>query len=127
MADLIDRQTYRAKLLEAMSDGYLDEDTVYTMIIMLDGEPTVAVPQWISVKERMPEKKDSYLVVKDLFGDKIETICGFTKNLRDVSFVDFDGNTNPGWYDYDSEYGYFEVNNVTHWMPLPEAPKEEEQ
>ncbi len=81
---------------------------------------------WISVKDRLPEKKDSYLVVEDLFGDKIEKICGFTKNLSDVSFVDFDGNTNPGWYDYDSEYGYFEVQNVTHWMPLPEPPKEEE-
>lgn len=29
-----------------------------------------------------------------------------------------------GWFDYDFEYGYCEINNVMYWMELPEPPKE---
>lgn len=44
MSNLIDRDAYRAKMLEAMEDGYLDADTVETMINILDCEPEVTVP-----------------------------------------------------------------------------------
>ena len=32
---------------------------------------------------------------------------------------------NKTWCIFDSEWGYTEIYNVTHWMPLPELPKEE--
>lgn len=29
-----------------------------------------------------------------------------------------------GWFDCDSEWGYYEINNVVYWMELPEMPEE---
>ena len=80
--------------------------------------------EWISVEERLPEKPLSCIVYRRPF------------NWFDycVSFAAFDpcyrgefGNPMNGkavWYDYDSEYGDYKLSNITHWMPLPEPPKE---
>lgn len=51
MKDLIDRGIYREKMLQAMEDGYLDEDTVDTMVNILDCEPTVCVDSSVSCKD----------------------------------------------------------------------------
>lgn len=64
-------------------------------------------PEWISVKDRLPEKKnESYLCCVDscLFpGSQYISIRVFCDD------------------------GKWEANGtVTHWMPLPEPPKEEE-
>jgi hypothetical protein len=50
--------------------------------------------------------------------------CGFTSNLSKVDKYDFEGKNRPGWYKYSSEWGYYEETGVTHWMPLPELPRE---
>lgn len=56
------------------------------------------VPKWISVTERMPEKH------KRVF------VCTRWKAVG-IDFVNADGD----WYT---------TGGVTHWMPLPEPPKE---
>lgn len=81
--------------------------------------------EWISVKDRLPEK-GHYLVVKDVWGNKIIGVCSYANNLEKIDEYDFYGKNHGGWYDYDGEYGYFECDNVTYWMPLPEPPKEDE-
>lgn len=59
---------------------------------------------WISVKERLPEYE--------------EPVMGWDAEMRDMGIVNF-------------IYGQFldiidmSETNVTHWMPLPEAPKGE--
>lgn len=80
--------------------------------------------EWISVKDRLPDE-GKYLVCKDVHGNKIIDICAYTNNLEAIDKYDFQGQNRGGWYGYDSECGYFERRNVTHWMPLPEPPKEE--
>ena len=55
-------------------------------------------------------------------------IVSFTKNLNKVDRYDFPGKEykRPGWFDYDGEYGYYETGeDITHWMPLPNMPKED--
>ena len=52
--------------------------------------------EWISVYDRLPDKTGCYLVV--LHG--IVSVCYFCK-------------------------GSFQSDVITHWMPLPEPPKEE--
>ena len=68
-------------------------------------------PRWIPVTERLPQQQEKViLAIKDETGD---TAFSYTYT---------------GWY---SGYGYrFVVDDdycswVTHWMPLPEPPKEE--
>jgi len=63
-----------------------------------------AAQQWISVKDRLPTKLD----------------------ITDIVLV-----WRESWKDYDTvrwqPYGFDDVNpeTITHWMPLPAAPKEE--
>ena len=74
----------------------------------IENAPTIdAMPKWISVEERLPGAKGPYLVCGEhwIAGAKtITTICFW-------------------WGDRWDRDGVFEI---THWMPLPEPPKEEE-
>lgn len=67
----------------------------------------VIIQRWIPVTERLPEKGDNYLcIVKScLFrGATYQTILGYDKG---------------GFHD-----GCIDMEDVTHWMPLPESPEE---
>lgn len=87
-----------------------------------------------AVKERqrwrpateLPKEDGQYLATCRSFGGRWTRILGFAKVGEDVDDYDLGGKRNV-WYDYDSEYGYGDVHSVTHWMPLPEAPKEESE
>lgn len=66
---------------------------------------------WISVKDRLPEKDDTYLVAVEIF--------------------DFDGrhlNAYIGFYDIEDKDWTLDCCTldyvVTHWMPLPRLPEE---
>lgn len=68
-------------------------------------------PKWINVEERLPEQGKRYLVVR-------------YDEVTKTSFVDI------LWHDaHDLWWNRLYKNcgsfNVTHWMPLPEPPKEE--
>lgn len=70
--------------------------------------PTLTPPnEWLSVEERLPEKGENVLVyaIAKYIGD---TKIGIDK-LEE-------GERRPVWF---YTHGWFEV---THWMPLPEAP-----
>lgn len=80
--------------------------------------------EWISVKDRLPEKKPIMIATTAY------------QNSSDFVIVYIDNVTWPyrrkivtlGRYDYDCED--WKIKNayrgiVTHWMPLPEPPKEE--
>ena len=76
--------------------------------------------EWISVKERVPERKGEYFVYS--------TFAGY--GYRRIAFFSpcYDGyeeymQGKRVWYACDREYGDCEIH-VTHWMPLPEPPKE---
>ena len=78
------------------------------MLEKLAAEKDEKKPEWISVKDRLPEKKnEAYLCSLDscLFpGSQYIDIRAFCDD------------------------GKWEANGtVTHWMPLPELPKEEER
>jgi hypothetical protein len=85
--------------------------------------------KWIPVNERLPEKEDAYLVTRRFAVEHIQVdIRGFTNNLYDIVDHDFynfsDKKDMRGWYEYDSEYGYLEDENIIAWMPLPKPYKE---
>lgn len=81
-----------------------------------------ALGGWISVEERMPKKKGQYLTyTKWTYGNLIR-LCNWTPKYNGC---EEHLNGRAIWYNYDSEYGDYECKGVTHWMPLPEPPKEE--
>ena len=67
-------------------------------------ETSAQVPRWISVEERLPEKRGTYLCNYE-----------FEESGRIVMSCDYLG----------SERWSFMQSSITHWMQLPEPPKEE--
>lgn len=68
--------------------------------------------EWISVKDRMPKIGERVLVY-DTFWRDVYILC-LMQNVNDG---------NIRWYNRDT--GWYVGDDVTHWMPLPEPPKEE--
>lgn len=73
-------------------------------------------PGWISVKDRLPKENGTYLVFAPTYSG------GSSSGLDCTNGVMF-----ARWRKHWSiEVGYYRRPNcVTHWMPLPEPPKEE--
>ena len=84
----------------------------------------VTVNEWRPASE--PPKEDgAYLVSLTSFSGKHtwQDVCKFANNLENVDAFDFKGIKRAGWYSYkDGEY--YEIDDITHWMPLPQPPKE---
>ena len=85
----------------------------------------VTVQEWISVKDRLPEEDGKYLVFEQSSGRTNTSILWFAKDARKVDRYDFKGRWKNAWYEYDSEWGHYTVNSVTHWQYLPQPPKGE--
>lgn len=80
---------------------------------------------WISVKDKLPEKNGMYIVFSESPICRSMLFANFAKDLQKIDKNAFYGMKHPGWYEYDSEWGYCELNYITHWMPRPEPPKGE--
>lgn len=81
---------------------------------------------WIPVSERLPEKDGKYLVTMRSFcglPQRIE-VLHFATDLHKIDKFDFQAHK-CGFYGSDAEWGYYEVDDVIAWMPLPEPYKEE--
>lgn len=71
--------------------------------------------KWIDVKDKLPKKKEKVLI----YNGGIYTGC--------VILTDFSGDIVPQWCwrPKREEYELF-IADVTHWMLLPDAPKEKD-
>lgn len=79
---------------------------------------------WISVKDRLPDEEGKYLCINKMWDYVYYNILDFTKDLYKLdNFRFFDRKGESGFCDYDSEWGYREVD-VEFWMPLPKPSKE---
>lgn len=86
----------------------------------------MAEQKWIPVTERLPDEDGDYLAIKAFGKQWWYDVTRFAKDGRKVNIYYFEREWENVWYFYDSELGYITTNNVTHWMPLPEPPKEVE-
>ena len=124
----------REKLVELIKDGIRkglrakgDDRLDYSFEDVADHliSNGVTVQEWISVKDRLPEKNGAYLTVINCFGRHLTIdVHSFAKDGEAVDEYNLAGEKDV-WYFYDSEYGYVPSDSVTHWMPLPEPPKGE--
>lgn len=85
----------------------------------------VASSKWIPVTERLPEKDGKYLVYKYWVQSGWCDVVSFAKDGRKIDEYDFQREWENVWYGYSSEWGYVTYDSITHWMPLPETPKED--
>ena len=104
-------------ILDYFSDinyAYNDCTKLNTLSDMLD-ELMEAGPKWISVKDSLPPMYHKVLITgKDCAGGSFGVIKG-----------SHDGDKEGQWYRDDiGQYVNSSGDTVTHWMPLPEPPKE---
>ena len=69
------------------------------------------IPKWISVEERLPEKQGDYVVLYSFGETNVQRFAGV------MHFIRYDERPH---FENDGLYGL----HVTHWMSLPEPPKE---
>ena len=65
--------------------------------------------EWISVIERLPEASGKYIV------------CTKRGNVYQTKFYSYPENKGGHWGQKDKG------RSITHWMPLPEAPRKEDE
>ncbi len=84
----------------------IDEEKIWAL--MVEAAKAQAVPKWISVKDKLPSddigRVLAWVVEQNSLGK-----CGFVWNCSHSNGVFSDK---------------FETFQVTHWMPLPDAPQE---
>lgn len=100
-----------AELLDVLMKA---ADAIEDLITALTASNEVIVknkPRWISVEERLPEV------------DQPVMICAFGKSVGEGVYRGHDG-FHHVWKMYASSGTYWD-DEVTHYMPLPEPPKEE--
>ena len=69
---------------------------------------------WISVEDRLPEPENEVIVLaKDKY--------------IDIDQLTDDGEGNYYWWKTDRVVIWCEDDKITHWMPIPELPKEEKK
>ena len=119
----------RERLVELLTEFYGCDPTYVSTdalaIVQHLAAHGVTVQEWISVKDRLPEKDGAYLTVINCFGYHSSiNVHYFAKDGEAVDEYNL-AREKDVWYFYDSEYGYVSTDSVTHWMPLPELPKGE--
>ena len=89
-----------------------------------------AKPQWISVKERLPNlektsrslRRESSCILLVSYGNVY--VAHLCEDWTDRSHFIFEACT-CNCRAFDMDIDEWKLDQVTHWMPLPEAPKEE--
>lgn len=67
--------------------------------------------KWISLKNKLPDNEEIFLVYRGEAKDPEIELGWWNKNKKKFEY-------------YDNEYYGYKIDDVTHWMPLPEPPKE---
>lgn len=110
---MTEREQIIANLLYMKRDCLEGSDTDKTLDRAIDllkrDVPETNVGEWISVKDRLPEEPGQYL-------------CWFGANKLAI------GPAIASYVDKWKAFGRLETlkkyPNITHWMPIPEPPKE---
>ena len=74
------------------------------------------VPSWISVEERLPQDNADVLV--HAIGNNENSVVAMTSYTHNLHGYNIEGWRSPWQY-------FFHEYKITHWMPLPEPPKED--
>ena len=113
--------TDRAKLIELLKSGgvrdfpfnaALADHLIANGVRLEEKQATSNESKWIPVTERLPDKHGKYLAVVP------SKWVGVEHSIWLIWY-----HPKSGFYDSDPEWGDIEMDDVTHWMPLPESLK----
>lgn len=107
---LIDYETARNATCEEVFWSESEQAGVRNFLVKLPRADAVEMPEWISVKDRLPEKGEDVLVF-GYWHEKWQPLMCYLSPHR-----------NGEWF---TTVAGQQVYEVTHWMPLPELPKGE--
>ena len=106
MSRLIDADALKISI----DDGWKPDMMVSEIWGVIDEAPTVG--GWISVKDRLPSEYGNYIAFCE--GEVME--CTYAPPKKGMI---------PGWSTCDAHgVHFFGEKSVTHWMEMPEPPKE---
>ena len=105
---------YDNYMMESLRGNHHDVVRITNVIDRIEDAPTIeAEPDngWISVKDRLPDSKELYLICTE----KRRIYIAYYQPIGDKS-----SNYEPFWQSSSCRF-----TSVTHWMHLPEPPKGE--
>lgn len=79
--------------------------------------------KWIPANQP-PKVSGKYIVTRHFSNNDFVEMASYATDLHKVDKYDFP-KRKAGWYNYDSEYGHYEVDDIVAWMPSPESYKQE--
>ena len=120
MARMIDADALQIELasLSRLARSDAQKSLLGRVLYIIDQMPTITMPQWISVEERLPERNGEYIVTACDEGEPYDEIIWNDTVVVCAEYY-------KGcwiWEENNTEYSLDGI--VTHWMPLPEPPKE---
>lgn len=77
--------------------------------------------RWIPVNQP-PKASGRYIVTRHFFDNDFVEMANYATDLHTVDKYDFPKHK-AGWYNDDSEYGHYELDDIVAWMPKPESYK----
>lgn len=102
----------RRYCFEANALAYALCENVMDYYIVAD---TQVMNQWISVKDKLPEEAVKVLIYTEYNATAYGFFTGAYYNNRPLFAITMNRNSKHSWY---------EEIRVSHWMPLPEPPKD---
>lgn len=121
MARMIDADALQIEIasLSRLARSDAQKSLMGRVLYIIDQMPTITMPQWIRVEERLPERNGKYIVTacdegepydEKIWNDTVVVCAEYYKGCWT-------------WEENNTEYSLDGI--VTHWMPLPEPPKED--
>ena len=120
---LIDADALQIKIasLSRLARSDAQKSLMGRVLYIIDQMPTITMPQWISVEERLPERNGEYIVTACDEGEPYDEIIW---NDTVVVCAEYYKGCWT-WEENSTEYSLDGI--VTHWMPLPEPPEIENE
>ena len=114
MGDYISREAAKRELLEnatIINDRrFMKTCDAMALLDLVPAANVRPVPDWIPIEEQLPEAFESVLLYDPQLRQEQKVVEGYISSSKDMSF-----------YSVDSGHGRV---FPTHWMPMPEPPKE---
>ena len=123
MAEYIDKEAVLLEINRQIRRQFLCIANVETIIKDAPAADVASVG-WISVKDRLPEPEQEVLVIAHGWSGRLLYIGSYQRMEAQTSWLTGVTSKASDWSLWG--WSYLREPEVTHWMPLPDPPKDTE-